>query len=61
MANNRIFDEYNPAVEWSRSDEADAVRISLPGKQPLGSFPEEKLGDGSRMACALLASDGYHY
>jgi hypothetical protein len=36
MANNRIFDEYNPAVEWSRSDEADAVRISLPGKQPLG-------------------------
>jgi hypothetical protein len=40
MANNRTYEEHTPAVEWSRSAaEADAVKISLPGKQSLGSFP----------------------
>ncbi|EER91130.1 hypothetical protein BDA96_01G155900 [Sorghum bicolor] len=31
MANNRTYEEYEPAVEWSRNPEADAVKISLPG------------------------------
>jgi len=41
MANNRTYEEYEPAVEWSRNPEADAVKISLPGKQALAlvSFP----------------------
>lgn len=50
MAKNRNFEEFDPAVEWSRSPEADAVKLSLPGKQcnnnPLVSiFPEKKLVD----------------
>ncbi|XP_062213341.1 proline-rich receptor-like protein kinase PERK8 [Phragmites australis] len=28
---NRTFDEYDPAVEWSRAAEADVLKISLPG------------------------------
>lgn len=31
-ANNRTFEEYDPAVEWSRTGDADTVKISLPGK-----------------------------
>ena len=33
MANNRTYEEYEPAVEWSRTADADAVKLSLPGKQ----------------------------
>uniref|UniRef100_A0A0A9C308 SHSP domain-containing protein n=1 Tax=Arundo donax TaxID=35708 RepID=A0A0A9C308_ARUDO len=28
---NRTFEDYDPAVEWSRAPEADAVKFSLPG------------------------------
>ncbi|CAL4943487.1 unnamed protein product [Urochloa decumbens] len=31
MANNRVFEEFDPSVEWSRGAELDSVRISLPG------------------------------
>lgn len=31
MANNRTYEEYEPAVEWSRTAEADTVKLSLPG------------------------------
>lgn len=29
---NRSYEEYDAAFEWSRAAEADAVKISLPGK-----------------------------
>uniref|UniRef100_A0A0E0GR81 SHSP domain-containing protein n=1 Tax=Oryza nivara TaxID=4536 RepID=A0A0E0GR81_ORYNI len=32
------FEEYDAAVEWSRSAEADAVKISLPGKNTINSI-----------------------
>ncbi|CAN6323123.1 unnamed protein product [Urochloa humidicola] len=31
MAKNRVYEEYDPSVEWTRGAEADSVRISLPG------------------------------
>jgi hypothetical protein len=34
----RTFEEYDAAVEWSRSAEADAVKISLPGKNTINSI-----------------------
>ena len=45
MANNRTYEEYEPAVEWSRSAEADAVKLWLQGKQsiPWFFFREKKL------------------
>lgn len=33
--NNRVFEEYDPSVEWSFSAEADSIRISLPGKREI--------------------------
>ena len=38
MANNRTYEEYEPAVEWSRSAEADAVKLWLQGKQSIPWF-----------------------
>ncbi|KAF0923771.1 hypothetical protein E2562_006729 [Oryza meyeriana var. granulata] len=36
----RTFEEYNAAFEWIRGAEADAVKISLPGKSPSFSWEE---------------------
>jgi hypothetical protein len=33
MRGNRTFKDFNPTVDWNRSAEVDAVKISLPGKQ----------------------------
>ncbi|KAF8681699.1 hypothetical protein HU200_045130 [Digitaria exilis] len=32
-ANSRVFEEYDPSVEWSFGAEADSVRMLLPGKR----------------------------
>jgi hypothetical protein len=32
MRGNRTFEDFDPAEEWSRTAEADAVKISVPGK-----------------------------
>lgn len=54
---NRTFEDFDPAVEWSRAEEADAVKISLPGKQMTIAFVHQFLSFLRNIARADLNSE----